>query len=39
MLRSYRSDLFRKINIKDLQYANGTFFKSVYDMAIFFPIF
>lgn len=39
MLRSYRNDLFRKIDKKDLQYDNGTFYKSVYDCAIFYPIF
>jgi len=39
MLRSYRNDLFRKIKPQDLQYDNGTFYKSVYDNAIFYPIF
>ncbi len=35
---SFYSDLFRKINISDLTYDNGTFFDYAYDRVILTPM-
>lgn len=37
-LRSYRTELFRKIAAKDFQDDQGKFFTSAYDMAMYFPL-
>lgn len=31
-------ELFKKIDVKDFQDKNGNFFKSAYDMAMYFPL-
>lgn len=37
-LRTYRTKLFRKIDKKDFQDAQGKFYTSAYDMAMYFPL-
>jgi hypothetical protein len=36
-LRSYRNELFLKINPDDLKNEDGQFYQILYDQAIFFP--
>lgn len=37
-MRSFRAELFRKVNAKDFQDDQGNFFTIAYDMAIYFPV-
>lgn len=37
-LRSYRTELFRRIAAKDFQDDQGKFYRSAYDMAMYFPL-
>lgn len=37
-LRAYRNELFLKIDPKDLKDEAGSFYKIIYDQAIFFPL-
>lgn len=37
-LRSYRTELFRKIETKDFQDDQGKFFTIAYDMVMYFPL-